>query len=87
MLDITKKDIKSHRDKPNYPNFHGEIHDEGLTADSVWVQILSATGGQNEEDIDHRGVFCEVFLKGMELELDPQRWENLIRKITRGGYY
>lgn len=44
------------------------------------MQILSVTGGQKEEDIDDRGMFHEVFLKGMELELDPQRWENLIRK-------
>lgn len=51
------------------------------------MQILSATGGQKEEDIDDRGVFFEFFLKGMKLELDPQRWENLIRKSTRGGYY
>ena len=25
--------------------------------------------------------------KEIELELDPQRWENLIRKRGRGGYY
>lgn len=36
--------------------------------------------------VDDVGVFWEGFLKEMELELDPQRWENLTRLKARGGY-